>query len=64
MPADDILIAEIRAVSGRVEQFASDLLKMVRLMDLFISGGAGPFRHRCAIPGGTGRSLGLSPGDC
>jgi hypothetical protein len=39
MPADDILIAEIRAVSGRVEQFASDLLKMVRLMDLFISGG-------------------------
>jgi hypothetical protein len=36
---DDILIAEIRAVSGRVEQHAADLMKMVQLMNLFLAGG-------------------------
>jgi hypothetical protein len=37
--ADDILIAEIRAVPVRVEQHANDLLKMVQSLDLFTSGG-------------------------
>jgi hypothetical protein len=37
MPAtDDVLIAEIRAVSGRLELFANDLLKAVKLLELFI----------------------------
>jgi hypothetical protein len=37
MPAiDDILIAEIRAVSGRLELFANDVLKAVKLLELFI----------------------------
>jgi hypothetical protein len=34
-----ILIAEIRTVSGRVEQHAMDLLKMVQLLNLFLAGG-------------------------
>jgi hypothetical protein len=37
--ADEILIAEIRTVSGRVEQHAVDLLKMVQLLNLFLAGG-------------------------
>jgi hypothetical protein len=37
--ADEILIAEIRAVSGRVEQHATDLLKMVQLLNLFVASG-------------------------
>jgi hypothetical protein len=35
--ADEILIAEIRTVSGRVEQHATDLLKMVQLLNLFLA---------------------------
>jgi hypothetical protein len=42
MPAaDELLIAEIRAVSDRVERHATDLLKMVQLLNLFLSHGAG-----------------------
>jgi hypothetical protein len=37
--ADEILIAEIRMVSSRVEQHALDLLKMVQLLNLFLAGG-------------------------
>jgi hypothetical protein len=37
--ADEILIAEIRSVSDRVEQHAMDLLKMVQLLNLFLAGG-------------------------
>jgi len=36
--ADEILIAEIRTASGRVEQHAMDLLKMVQLLNLFLAG--------------------------
>jgi hypothetical protein len=40
LAADEILIGEIRTVSGRVEQHAMDLLKMVQLLNLFLAGGA------------------------
>jgi hypothetical protein len=36
---DERLIAEIRTVSDRVERHAADLLKMVQLLNLFLSHG-------------------------
>jgi hypothetical protein len=43
MPLDDeVLFREIRGISGRLEGFANDLLKVVKLLDLFMQGYRGP----------------------
>jgi hypothetical protein len=50
MPAlDDILIAEIHAVSGRLELFANNVLKAVKLLELFIQAPDAP-RPRTTTP--------------
>jgi hypothetical protein len=39
---DEVLFGEIRGISGRLEGFANDLLKAVKLLDLFMQGYRGP----------------------
>jgi hypothetical protein len=43
MPVDDdVLFREIRGISGRLEGFANDLLRAVKLLELFMHGYRGP----------------------